>query len=207
MEAAELWNGDNFSNIQHLSRKRTLLAQAQVRSRFMVVAEIRRQGVLEMPSVQDDVVVEALPSDRANESLYVRILPGALWCGENLLHAQGLDSQSNLSTVPAVPIAEEVTGSVSVCERLEDLLRGPGRSWMLSHIKMQHLATIVFQDNKHEQYLQRDSRHGKEIGGYYFTDMVVQEGPPGLVRRAAEPAQEAREVRSEMARPSILSSP
>src|SRR5215470_6178245 len=98
MEASELWNGDNLSNIQHLSRKRTLLAQAQVRSRFMVVAEIRRQGVLEMPSVQDDVVVEALPSDRANESLYVRILPGALWCGE--------------------------TGSVSVCERLEDLLRG-----------------------------------------------------------------------------------
>ena len=128
-----------------------------------------------MPSVQDDVVVEALPSDRANESLYVRILPGALWCGENLLHAQGLDSQSNLSTVPAVPIAEEVTGSVSVCERLEDLLRGPGRSWMLSHIKMQHLATIVFQDNKHEQYRQRDSRHGKEIGGYYFADMVVQD--------------------------------
>jgi len=26
MEAAELWNGDNLSNIQHLSRKRTLLA-------------------------------------------------------------------------------------------------------------------------------------------------------------------------------------
>ena len=64
---------------------------------------------------------------------------------------------------------------------------------MLGHIKMQHLATIVFQDNKHEQYPHCDGRHGKEIGRYYFTDMVVQEGPPGLVRRAAEPVQEARD--------------
>jgi hypothetical protein len=98
MEAADLWNGDNLSNIQHLSRKRTLLVQAQVRSRFMVVAEIRRQRSLEMARVQDDVVVQALPLDRANESLGVWIPPGALRNGENLLHAQRLDSQSNLST-------------------------------------------------------------------------------------------------------------
>ena len=77
MEAAELWNGDNLSNIQHLSRKRTLLAQAQVSSRFMVVAEVRRQRSLEVAGVQNDVVVEAVPSDRANESLGVWILPGA----------------------------------------------------------------------------------------------------------------------------------
>ena len=58
MEAAELWNGDNLSNIQHLSRKRTLLAQAQVSSRFMAVAEVRRQRSLEVAGVQNDVVVE-----------------------------------------------------------------------------------------------------------------------------------------------------
>lgn len=51
MEAAELWNGDNLSHHLCLSRKRTLLAQAQVRSRFMVVAEIGRQRSLEMGSV------------------------------------------------------------------------------------------------------------------------------------------------------------
>ena len=42
MEAAELWNCDNLSNLQRLSRKRTLLVQAQMGSRFMVVAEVRR---------------------------------------------------------------------------------------------------------------------------------------------------------------------
>jgi hypothetical protein len=35
-------------------------------------------------------------------------------------------------------------------------------------------------------------RHGKEIGRHYVANMVAQEGPPGLVRRPTESAQEAR---------------
>ena len=90
-----------------------------------------------MAGVQDDVVVETLPSDRADESLGVWILPWTLWCCQNLLHAQRLDSQSNLSTVPAVAIADEIMGRVSVCERLYDLLRRPSSGRMLGHIEMQ----------------------------------------------------------------------
>src|SRR3982750_283628 len=157
----------------------------------MVVAEIRRQGSLQMAGVQNDVVVEALPSDRADESLGVWILPGTLRCCQNLLDAQRLDSQSNLSTVPAVAIADEIRGSFSVCKCLHDLLRGPSSGRMLGDIKVQHLATIMFQDTEYEQHLHRDGRHGKEIGRHHVTDMVVQECPPGLVRRAAESAQEA----------------
>ncbi len=170
-----------------------MLAQAQVRSRFMVVAKIRRQRSLQMAGVQNDVVIQAFPSDRADESLGVWILPGAARCCQNLLDAQRLDSQSNLSTVPTVPVAEEVRGSVTVCERLYNLLCGPISGRMLGHIKMQHFATIVFQDNEYEEDLHRDGRHGKEISGYHLADMVVQEGPPGLVRRAAERAQDARD--------------
>ena len=105
MKTAELGNCDNFSHPQHLSGKRTLLVEAQVGSRFLVVAEIRRQGCLEMASIQDDIVVQTLPSNRADESLGVWILPRTARCCEKLLHAQRLDSQSNRSTVPAVPIA------------------------------------------------------------------------------------------------------
>ena len=83
-------------------------------------------------------------------------------------------------------------GSLLVCERLYDLLRGPSSGRMVGFIKVQHLATIVFQDDKHEQDLHRDGWHSKEIGGYHLADVVMQEGPPGLVRRAAERAQEAR---------------
>jgi hypothetical protein len=44
----------------------------------------------------------------------------------------------------AVPLADEITGSVSVCECLDDLLHGASPSRMLGHIKMQQLAVIVF---------------------------------------------------------------
>ena len=69
MKTAELWNCDNLSHLQHLSGERTLLVEAQVGSRFVVVAEVRRQRPLEMASVQDDVVVQTFPSNRADESL------------------------------------------------------------------------------------------------------------------------------------------
>src|SRR5438270_13988416 len=113
-------------------------------SRFVVIAEITRQRSLEMAGIQDDVVVEALSSDRGDESLGVWILPGTLRCRQNLLDAQRWDSLSNFSTVSAVAITDEITGSVSVCECLDDLLRGPSPGRMLSYIEMQQLATVVF---------------------------------------------------------------
>ena len=136
-------------------------------------------------------MVQTFPANRADESLCVWILPWTLRCCENLLDAQRLDSQPNFRTVPAVAIADEILGSLSVCERLYDLLCGPSPGGMLGHIKVQHLATIMFEDNEYERHLHRDGRHCKEIGRHYLTDMVVQEGPPGLVRRATESAQDA----------------
>src|SRR3954452_3924414 len=127
---------------------------------IMVVAEIIRQRSLEMARVQDDVVVQTFPSNGADESLGVWILPGTLWCRQNLLHAQRLDSQSNLSTVPAVPIADEVMRSLSVGECFYDLLCRPSPGRMLGHIEMQHLATIVFQDDQYEHYPHGNCRHG-----------------------------------------------
>src|SRR5689334_8299379 len=59
------------------------------------------------------------------KSLGVWILPRSSRCCENLLHAQRLDSQSDLSTVPTVAIADEIMGRLSVCERLYDLLSRP----------------------------------------------------------------------------------
>jgi len=61
---------------------------------------------------------------------------------------------------------------------------------MLGDMEMQYLATIMFQHEKYEQYLHGDGRNSKEIRRDCSADVVVQEGPPGLVRRAAERARE-----------------
>src|SRR3569833_2998212 len=159
----------------------------------MVVAEIRSQGSLEVAGVQDDAVVQTFPSNRANQTLGVWNLPSTFRCCQNLLDAQRLDSRLNLSTVPAVAIADEILSSVSVCERFYDLLCGPSAGRMLGHIEMQHLATIVFQYHQNKQHPHGNGRHGKKIDRYHLPDMVVQEGLPRLVGRMPEPAQDARD--------------
>jgi hypothetical protein len=105
-----------------------------------------------MASVEDDVVVQTLPSNRADDSLGIWILPRTSRCCENFLDANDWILPSNLSTVPAVAIAEEIRGRRSVRERLYDLLCSPSSGGMLTHIEMQHLATVVFQENEYEQH-------------------------------------------------------
>ena len=132
-------------------------------SRLVVVAEIGRQPSLEMTSVQDDVMVETLSSNRADESLGVWVLPWTLRCSQNLLHTQRFDSQSDLGAVPAVPVADEISGGIAISKRLYDLLRSPITGRMLGYIEVQQLATIVFQHDEYEQHSHRDGRHGKEM--------------------------------------------
>jgi hypothetical protein len=70
-------------------------------------------------------VLQTLPSNRAEEPLGVGVLSGALQDCENLLDAQRLDSQPSFNTVTAVAIADEIRGSLAVCECLYDLLYRP----------------------------------------------------------------------------------
>ena len=104
-------------------------------------------------------------------------------------------------------MADEILGRLSVCERRYDLFRRPSSGGMLGHIKMQHLATIVFQEDKYEQHPHGNCRHSKEIDRDHLADMIVQEGPAGLVRRRRSLRRRRDTLRSEMAMPSICSSP
>ena len=63
VESAELWNGNDLSVAQRLSRKRTLFIEAQMGSRTMVVAEVTRQRSFEMARIQNHVVVQTFPSN------------------------------------------------------------------------------------------------------------------------------------------------
>jgi hypothetical protein len=62
----------------------------------------------------------------------------ALRRSQNFLHTH--DLQSDLSAVPAVPIANEISGGIATSKRLYDLLRGPIPGRMLGHIEVQQLV-------------------------------------------------------------------
>jgi len=146
----------------------------------VVVSEIGTQGSFQMPRVEHDEMVQAVPAERADQALDVGILPGTPGGGEHCFYREGGDSQTNLIAVDTVSISEQILGRILVSEGLDDLLGRLGCTGMLRHMEMQHLATTMFQHQEHEQHLHRDRRHGEEVYRDHLSKMIVQEGLPGL---------------------------
>jgi hypothetical protein len=96
-----------------------------------------------MPGVQNHKMVQAVPSDRADEAFGVRILPRTLRRSEEFSYAQRRDSQANISAVDGVSISNEIPRRIAIGEGLHDLLRRPGRRRMFGYVEVQHLPTTM----------------------------------------------------------------
>ena len=59
----------------HLSTARRILPQGQMRSEFVVVAGVADKDPAQMRLAEDDEVIEAFPTDRADQSLRMPVLP------------------------------------------------------------------------------------------------------------------------------------
>ena len=101
----------------------------------MVVSEIGTQNSFQMPRVEDDEMVQAVPADRADQAFDVGILPGTPGDGEHFFHLEGGDPQTNFLAVDVVSISEEILGRILMGEGLDDLMGRPGRTRMLHHIE------------------------------------------------------------------------
>ena len=88
MQTAELRDLDDPADTRDLPRNWTLLVEAQMGPRSVVVSEIRSQGCLEMPGVQDHEVVQTVSSYRADQAFGIRILPGTPWRCEYFFNVQ-----------------------------------------------------------------------------------------------------------------------
>src|SRR5262249_1528651 len=148
--------------------------------RSMVVREIGTQGSFQMPRIEDDEMVQAVPADRADQTFDVGILPGTPGGCENFFYSEGGHSQTKFLAVAPCSISEQILGRILISEGLDDLLGRPGCTGMLRHMEMQHLATTMFQHQEYEQHLHRERRHGEEVDGDHLTQVIVLEGLPGL---------------------------
>ena len=86
VQAAELRDLDNPSDIRNLPNNRTLLFQPQVCPRSVVVDEIGSKRSPAMSGIEDHEMVQAISSYAADQAFGVWILPGALRCREHLFN-------------------------------------------------------------------------------------------------------------------------
>jgi hypothetical protein len=94
MEPADLWYGDDLTAFWRVdfSLNRRLSIERKVRPRMMIIVEIIGKNPPQMTLVEYDGVVEALATNRSDESLDVRRLPWRTVCDRDLLDALVLDT-------------------------------------------------------------------------------------------------------------------
>ena len=85
-------------------------------------------------------MVQTLSPNRADQAFGVRILPGALRRSQDFLHPERRDPHTNFVAVDAVPIANQVSGRLSIGESLNDLLSRPGGGRVVSHVEVRGVA-------------------------------------------------------------------
>ena len=64
----------------HGSSQRCILVQGQVRPKPVVVVGIVAQKFAQVALIDDDQMIQAIPSDRSDQALYIRVLPRRTRC-------------------------------------------------------------------------------------------------------------------------------
>src|SRR5262245_38950564 len=95
---------------------------------------------------------------------------------------------AELQSIDLVTVAQEVGRRGVVREDVYDLLGGPEGGGVRGDVEVDEPPAMVGKHDEDEQDTQTRGGHGEEIDGDQVSDMVGEEGPPGL-RRLGAPLQ------------------
>src|SRR5215472_9242477 len=141
-------------------------------SRIEVISEIFSQNPFQMPPSQHDHVIQASSANRADQPFRERILPRTSRCREHLGDAHSLNPVSEMTTVDAIPVSQEISRRRIIWKRFDDLLRRPFCGGMVRHVEMQHTPTLMRQNREDKKHSQLECRNSEEVDRDQLTDMV-----------------------------------
>jgi hypothetical protein len=116
----------------------------------VIIFHILPKHPFKLPVVEDDHMVQALPSQRADQTLHVRILPGRPRGDEFRLHAQARDSAHELRPVDAVTVTQEKPRRHLESKGIDQLLPGPESRGGLRDGEVHHLPAFMSEDDEDE---------------------------------------------------------
>ncbi len=88
-------------------------------------------------------------------------------------------SEVSVFVEPQHPVTEQIARGLVPRERLDDLLRGPLLGGMLCDVEVHHPASIMGEDDEHEEHLELYDGYHEEVHGNPFGNMIFQKRFPG----------------------------
>src|SRR4029450_5874378 len=142
-----------------------------------------------MPFVDHNDVIEAFPSNRADDAFSEGVLPGRSRGDEDLAHSQAFHPPDEHTAVDRVPVAEQVLGRGLFREALDKLVSGPGGGGVVGGVDMDEFSTVgglaradssrvVSKNREPEEKAEGERGDDEEVDGDNLADVCLQEGPP-----------------------------
>ena len=142
---------------------RALLVQREMGSCRVVVSEVGAQEPFEMAVVVDDHVIDALASDRANQTLDIGILPGRARGGEHLFDCEAAYPAAKLGAIDFVAVVQEITRCLLPGKRLNHLLSRPPACGVFGDVEVDDLPTLETQNEEYVQNSKSERRDGEKV--------------------------------------------
>ncbi len=154
MQPADLRNGDHLTLgwWLYLPWEGSVPIQGEVRAGVVVVGNVVLEDALKMRFSENDQVIDALASNRPDDSLSVRVLPGGSRSGDDLSYAHSLNSCMEVGSIDRIAVAEEIAGNQGVARKgLDHLLRRPLGTGMRSNVEVNDTPAVVGEYDEAEQ--------------------------------------------------------
>src|SRR4029077_16122029 len=151
-----------------------------MRSRSVIVIQVRTKDTTERAFVEHEHVVQALAPNRTNYALDVSPLPGGSGGAQHFVdpHVSHLSTEGIAED--RIAVAQQVAWKLVKGECFSQLLSGPLRGGVGSYVAVDNATPVVGQTQKHIENLETNGRHGKEVDGHQLLQVIFEEGAPGL---------------------------
>src|SRR6266581_5862489 len=129
-------------------------------------------------------MVDALASDRSDQSFGEAVLPRRAWGDGLVTDAHGAQSVRDGSAIDAISIADHVARRLSPRECFGDLACDPVRGRMGCDVDPDEVSAGQPNDDKGIEQVEANGRNNEQVHGGDVRRVVTQEGAPALGRRS-----------------------
>ena len=155
-----------------------VLLKRVVDSIRVIIGNVIPHPTAPMSLVDDDRVIEKLPSATSNPPFRDSILPRACRADPRGIHATGCQQIGYLLAEHSVAIQNHIAALTRFRKCLPELLHDPRAGQVFRDIEMEDPASTVFDDEDTVQDSERDRRHCEKVHARNHLSVIAQESGP-----------------------------